>query len=397
MINMWKAQKRRTRIRNLVIRITLVIVFAGIVLLVVENLVVPAMTNQRVSIEYGEYELSNVGLTFVLSEEFEVPFDLLVTQSLRQQYGESAVKLTLNGVALSGEKLGSTAKQICLTNLWITEPLPIPENSSYTERQVNLISILNQIPVESTHNLAFDDFCVQRNKIKFRASEADTVFIGVMPFATGKSSYFYPFDTRSINLEIWVETEIEYEDNTKVVFITAPNIQNSQNIFLDWQMHLFKEQVTPEYREHPVTRYQLTMERPFSIRLLTTTLLLSLFIIIFLLSFTRQIDAFIQASVAVLLTLLGIQDLLTPATKTQTTIVDQAILGLYILFALVVLSHLTVKPIWERTRVSEEEAEEEAEEIAEEDGLNEPQMDLSMPHPNSLQDPTEPSEVDERE
>lgn len=382
-----KPRKYRIHIRNLVVRIILVIVFAGVVLLVVENLVIPALTNQHVNVEYGEYELTNVGLTFVLSEEFDVPFDLQVIQSLRQQYDKSAVKLTLNGAALSGVKLEPTAKQICLTNLWVSEPLPIPENPSDTEAQISLISILDQIPVENKYNLAFDDFCVQRNKVKIHSSEADQAFIGLLPFTTGESPYYYPFDTRSLNLEIWVETEIEYEDDTKEVFITAPNVQQSQAIFSDWQMHLFKEQVTLENREHPVTRCELTMERPFASRLLTTTLLLSLFIIIFLLGFTRQIDAFIQASVAVLLTLLGIQDLLTLTTYTQTTIVDQAILGLYILFALVVLSHLTVKPIWERTRVSEEEVEE--------DSLDKPdETDLSTPHPNSLEDPKESPQVD---
>ena len=39
------------------------------------------------------------------------------------------------------------------------------------------------------------------------------------------------------------------------------------------------------------------------------------------------------------------------ATITETTIVDQAILGFYILFALAILARLTIKPIWDRTRV----------------------------------------------
>lgn len=354
MINMWKAKKHKTRIRNLIIRIMLVIVFSGVVLLVVENLVIPAMTNQYIRVEYGEQEPANVGLSFEISEEFEVPLDLQVIQSLRQQYGESAVRLKLIGAILSGEKLEPTAKQICLKKLWVAEPLSIPENTSDTDPNIGLLNALNQIPLEDEHNLTFDDFCIERGKIKIRSTESDKTLVGVLPFATGESSYFYPFDTRSLNLEIWVETEVEYEDATKEVFITAPKVQQSQVKFTDWQMHIFKEQIISENRAHPVTRGQLIMERPYATRLLTTTLLLSLFIIIFLLGFTRQIDAFIQASVAVLLTLLGIQDLLTPATKTQATIVDQAILGLYIMFALVVLYHLTFKPIWDRTRVSAE-------------------------------------------
>jgi hypothetical protein len=142
------------------------------------------------------------------------------------------------------------------------------------------------------------------------------------------------------------------------VFITAPNVGAQFNL-PNWQLYLFKEQTTPEDGSHPITRLQLSMQRPFASRLLTTTLLISLFIIILLLSFTKKIDAFIQASVAVLLTLLGIQDLLVPAGRTQSTIVDQMILVLYIMFALVVLSHLTVKPIWERTAISEAAANED--------------------------------------
>jgi hypothetical protein len=169
--------------------------------------------------------------------------------------------------------------------------------------------------------------------------------VGVLPFDTSLSPYFYPFNTRSPDLQIWVETEITYNDDSRKEFITAPNV-NAQYNLPDWQLSLSKEQTTQEDGSHPVTRLQLFLQRTFASRLLTTTLLLSLFIIIILLSFTKQIDASIQASMAVLLTLLGIQDLLVPADKTQTTIVDQVILILYILFALVVLSHLTVRPIW---------------------------------------------------
>lgn len=347
-----QTRKRRIHTRNVVIRVLLLLVFGWIIVAVIENLVIPAMTNQYVSVEHGEQAHSNVGLSFVISEEFEVPLEMQLMQSLRQEYGESAVKLLLSGEVLSGEKLEDTAKQICLTKLWVVEPLLLPEDATTTEKSANLVRILNQIPVESKVSVAFDDLCVERNRIKLRFIEDETTFVGVIPYATGRSLYFYPFDNRSLDLEIWVETEITYEDDSSKVFITAPNV-TAQYTLPNWQLYVFEEQVTPEEQTHPITRFQLSMLRPFAFRLLTTTLLLSLFIIIILLSFTKNIDAFIQASVAVLLTLLGIQDLLTPAEITQTTIVDQTILILYILFALVILSHLTVKPIWERTRISE--------------------------------------------
>ncbi len=193
--------------------------------------------------------------------------------------------------------------------------------------------------------------------------EADTS-MGLLPFFTGLSPYYYPFDTRSLDLEFWVETEVTFEDGTQETRIIAPNVHTQYNL-TDWQLHLYQEQITPENRAHPVTRSQLNLQRAFASRLLTTTLLLSLFIIIILLGFTNQIDAFIQASVAVLLTLLGIQDLLTPTAITETNMINQIILGLYILFALAILSRLTLKPIWDHTRVSsmDEAEKDDSEEI----------------------------------
>jgi hypothetical protein len=279
-----------------------------------------------------------------------MPLDLLLVQSARKEYSESAVKILLSGVTLSGEKLEETAEQICLTKLWVVEPLTLPESEIATEQWANLVNILNQMLGKKKLSVEFNDLCVEPNKIKLRSGEDETSLVGVLPFATGKSPYYYPFDSRTLDLEIWVETEITYNDDSRKVFITAPNVSAQYNL-PDWQLYLFKEQTTPENEPHPITRFQLSMQRTFASRLLTTTLLTSLFIIILLLSFTKNIDAFIQASVAVLLTLLGIQDLLTPSGKTQAAIVDQIILVLYIMFALVVLSHLTVRPIWERTRI----------------------------------------------
>ena len=311
-----KHQKRRIRIRNVVIRVFLLLIFGMVVIAVIENLVIPAMTNQYITVENGNQTLTNVGLSFLISEEFEVPLDIQLVQSLRGEYRESAVRLVLSGVALSGEKLEDSSKQICLKRLWVVEPLPLPNDSTLSEERTSLASMLNQIVGEKKLSVEFDDLCVEPNRIKLQSAKDETTQVGVLPFATGLSPYFYPFDTRSLNLEIWVETEITYNDDSRKEFITAPNVTAQYNL-PDWQLSLFKEQTTPEDGSDPITRMQLSMQRTFASRLLTTTLLISLFIIIILLSFTRQIDAFIQASVAVLLTLLGIQDLLVPADKSH--------------------------------------------------------------------------------
>jgi hypothetical protein len=353
-----QTQKRRIRTRNVVIRIILLLVFSWAVVAVIRNLLVPAMTNQYVVVENGDQILTNVGLALSISEEFEMPLDLQLIQSLRGEYRESAVRLILSGISLSGQKLQENAEQVCLTKLWVVEPLILPEDAIENEEYADLVGIFNQIVGEKTLNVEFDNLCVEPNRVKLRSGEDQISLVGVLPFTTGLSPYFYPFDTRTLDLQIWVETEIIYNDGSRKVFITAPNVSAQYNL-PDWQLYLFREQTRSEDGAQPITRLQLSMQRPFASRLLTTTLLLSLFIIILLLGFTKKIDAFIQAFVAVLLTLLGIQDLLVPAGRIQGTIVDQMILVLYIMFALVVLSHLTVKPIWQRTTISEfNEAEE---------------------------------------
>ena len=140
-----KHQKRRIRIRNVVIRVLLLLIFGMVVIAVIENLVIPAMTNQFITVENGNQTLTNVGLSFLISEEFEMPLDIQLAQSLRGEYDESAVRLVLSGVALSGEKLGEEAKQICLTKLWEVEPLPFPDDTTLSEESASLASILDQI------------------------------------------------------------------------------------------------------------------------------------------------------------------------------------------------------------------------------------------------------------
>ena len=351
-------QKRRIRIRNLIIRIVLLLVFALVVLFAIENLIIPVITNTSISVAYGDRDASSVALAFTAYEEFEMPLDLEVLQSLRQEYAETAIKLILRGAILSGEKLPPAAEQICLTKLWVVEALPTTEIPAATDQITAFVSALEETPLERQLSLAFDDFCVPRGKNKIKSFEDDAALVGLLPFFTGLSPYYYPFDTRSLEVEIWVESEIEYEDGTRETQIIAPNLHTQYNL-PDWQLSLYQEQTTPENRDHPVTRSHLTLQRAFSSRLLTATLLASLFIIIVLLGFTNQIDAFIQASVAVLLTLLGIQDLLTPAAITEINMVNQIILGLYILFALAVLSRLTIRPIWDHTRVSSLESSDE--------------------------------------
>ena len=192
MANTEQVHNRRVRIRNLVIRIVLVLAFAWLVLLAVENLVIPAMTNQYISLERGEQMPSNVGLSFIVSEEFEIPLEMHVLQSLRQEYGESAVGLVLSGASLSGIKLGATAEQVCLTKLWVEQPLPFPEYSPVLEVSTTLAEILNEIPVTNELSMAFNDFCVERGGVKVRASDLETPLVGVLPFATGAFSILLP-------------------------------------------------------------------------------------------------------------------------------------------------------------------------------------------------------------
>ena len=353
--------KQKIRTRNIIIRGALVLVFAVFILLVIENLVIPLMTNEYINVEYGEHVISNTALGLMISEESDVPLDLQVGQSIRQEYGETAVAVILRGAVLSGDNLDDSAEQICLTKLWIVEPLPIPEGSPGMTRSVGLTNFLTEVLAERELSVVFDDFCAGRDRIRMRSAEEETFLVGVLPFTTGLSPYYYPFDTRTLDLEIWVETEIEFEDGSKETHIVAPNV-NAQYNLPNWQLDLFKEQAITEDQPHPFSRFQLTLYRSLASRLLTTTLITSLFVIIILLSFTHKIDAFIQASVAVLLTLLGVQDLLLPNTIVETTIVDQSMLSLYILFALAILIRLAIKPIWDHTQVSEpDEADDEAE------------------------------------
>ena len=63
----------------------LVVAFALIVVLAIENLLIPIIKSTNVNAEQREQILSNVSLVLMLSEELEVPLDMQVIQSLRQE------------------------------------------------------------------------------------------------------------------------------------------------------------------------------------------------------------------------------------------------------------------------------------------------------------------------
>ena len=96
MPNIEQLQKRRIRIRNLVIQIIMVLAFALVVLFVIEKLILPVMVNTSISVEHGEQVSSGVGLAFTALEELEMPLDLqvFVSKPINRPYLELAIRLS---------------------------------------------------------------------------------------------------------------------------------------------------------------------------------------------------------------------------------------------------------------------------------------------------------------
>jgi hypothetical protein len=133
---------------------------------------------------------------------------------------------------------------------------------------------------------------------------------------------------------------------------------------------------------------QIVFSRPFIFRLIYPIIVASMLVLIGLLSNVQSLDAFMEGAVAVLLGIFGLkQVLLTPNLQVRT-ILDFAILGLYVAFAVALVTFLMTTYFHAPKKVELHKSHVKVQEKITSDSINDPNINISVSEsssPNSAQ------------
>ena len=169
------------------------------------------------------------------------------------------------------------------------------------------------------------------------------------PIQIVSSSYYFPFDKRQITADIELMTE-QKSGNTSY----SENIIPVSSILVDsenWDESVGFE--IAESKSHflegqEAINIQINLQRPLSLRILSTVLLGSMLLLILYLPFIEDSGSFFEVSVGILLGLWGVQAILIPDYITEVTIIDNFILVLYVVFAFGIFIRFVIRPLWIR-------------------------------------------------
>lgn len=152
-----------------------------------------------------------------------------------------------------------------------------------------------------------------------------------LPLKYSRSSYFYPFDQASIEIYTLIDQELTYENQATV---SSTDIGHHVNLVVDTNKWDYSVE-SDELDNNGALVLRINLQRPFPVKLLTTLLLVTAFFFIISLIRIKENSSFLEVSVGVLLGLWSLQELLIPDYLNEPTIVNNFILVLYLLLALI--------------------------------------------------------------
>jgi hypothetical protein len=174
--------------------------------------------------------------------------------------------------------------------------------------------------------------------------ESSSFLSGTLPIGV-QSNYFYPFDERSLDLDL--QLDVQSQGQITVARSISPDIAGWTNT-PGWDAGITTHKQLNSVLHTNGTSLHIIFQRPLGTRVLTIILLLALTALIAALVFVTETSSFLEVAAAILLGLWQLHSTLVPANITWPTIIDPILLVLYILFALVVCFRLAVRPLWQR-------------------------------------------------
>lgn len=288
-------------------------------------------------------------------------------------------------VQLPPHSFSNADRRVCIEKLWI---LAFRDVSTYypniiSSRRDN--SVRFQLELES-RNFG-SDFCMNKETISRDTGEwyRRGFYLDVKPLTTtfstkGTSSYYFPFDHRSLDVFLSLEGYVETSSNNDIDTKQRQPLQIAPNvtgwiIIPEWEVstsyttgyvytidsisegkvvceinpisseHLSSEHATA-FAEEKSTCLHLKFKRPLVYRVLTVVLLGSILLFIILLIFVKETSTFMEVAVGILFSLWGVRGVLIPSNVTWPNIIEPLILILYACLALAAFIRVFIRPTW---------------------------------------------------
>jgi hypothetical protein len=158
------------------------------------------------------------------------------------------------------------------------------------------------------------------------------------------SQRFYPFDSRRGKFALWLESD------SSTALDIFPEVRVDSN---KWRTRtsVNHQNLTINDVNHRVAFLNVTFSRPLNIRIASTLLLAVILGFTFVILFVPDIGSALQVSVAIILGLWGVREILAPESTGYLSLIDVAVLGIYLVLANVALIRFIIWPI--RTRIKQ--------------------------------------------
>ena len=196
--------------------------------------------------------------------------------------------------------------------------------------------------------------------------EQDQLIIGSW---VENQNYYYPYDGFSYQIGVLLRYSLVDQNNMIVDSnLVAPYVIIQDNKDTEWDGHaqnqvsnfssaywLLDDEYIEFAEESLETPYLIQFSRPILKRIVYPIILASLFIFISMLASASELNIFIEGAIAILLAIFGIREVIIPNNLPVRTILDIAILGLYLSFSAAVFVQLIRNFFRYRTRKLENE------------------------------------------
>lgn len=170
--------------------------------------------------------------------------------------------------------------------------------------------------------------------------------LGELELQINADNFLYPYDSFAPKIGLQIKYRLLDDGKLLINEVASPrlSVTNQPNI-IEWDIKISGKE-EPSTSFHPdwltivgmddVKQYRtldIAFARPLILQLTYPIIIGSLLLLVALLARVQSLDTFMEGSVAVLLGIFGLKELLLPPDIKVRTILDIAILGLYVTFA----------------------------------------------------------------
>lgn len=171
-----------------------------------------------------------------------------------------------------------------------------------------------------------------------------------VPFSVTLPAAMFPFDSYWLKVSATIATsdyflegdQVRYPEGHKKQHEVIPTDVSLTVVASDW------EETIETMQEDGQTWFFIRLQRHRSLRFLTVALLSSILLFILMILRLQDLGSTVEVTAAILFGIWGIRQVLVPDYVTTTTLVDYALICLYLVLAIVLFARFAVIPLWRR-------------------------------------------------